>query len=101
MNDENSMYNYYKKLIAVRKENKALVNGDYEGVDLKNDNIMAYSRKCDEQKLLVIHNMSDEEQVIDLSEYGIKGVIYRVEEDIRGIDDLKLKGHASVIVELK
>lgn len=58
MKDENSMYNFYKELIALRKSHKALNLGTFKSVNLENDLVMAYERECDEEKLLVLHNLS-------------------------------------------
>lgn len=74
--DENSMFNFYKKLIALRKANSALSEGKYTAADLKNNALMAYIRESSGQKLLVIHNLSGETQKADLSGYNVKEVVY-------------------------
>lgn len=113
INDETSMYHFYKNLIAVRKSNRALLDGKYTAVDLKNNVLMGYKRESGEQKLLVIHNLSDDEQTIDLAEYSVKGVVYyscptgisgsgqdNIEEEIKG-GKISLSGETSVILELE
>lgn len=58
VNDENSVYNYYKKLISLRKENEIIIYGDYELLLPEDENIYAYIREFNNEKLLVICNFS-------------------------------------------
>ncbi|WP_010239842.1 glycoside hydrolase family 13 protein [Clostridium arbusti] len=58
VNDENSVYNYYKKLISLRKEYEIIIYGDYELLLPEDKNIYAYIRNLNNEKLLVICNFS-------------------------------------------
>lgn len=62
--------NYYKKLNRIRKENKALVYGEFKSL-FKNDGLIAYKRILGDEEVLVILN-NDEERV-NLTEENIKG----------------------------
>lgn len=55
----NSILNYYREMVAFRKENKTLVYGDYECLDVDNPAIYAYRRWDENQEFLVVHNFSD------------------------------------------
>lgn len=68
MADENSIYNYYKNLISLRKSHKALTSGTYRAISSGNDSVMAYVRECDGEKLIVVHNLSSEGAEISLDE---------------------------------
>ncbi|MCM1195053.1 MAG: alpha-glucosidase [Corallococcus sp.] len=57
-NDPDSVLHYYKKLIALRKTDKAFVYGTYEDVAPKNGKILAYLRKSEYGQLLVVNNFS-------------------------------------------
>lgn len=58
--DENSILNYYRKLLKFRKEHDIVKYGDFEL--LKTDkNIFAYVRTYENQKLLVINSFSEAE----------------------------------------
>jgi len=59
INDENSVFNYYKKLIALRKKKEIIVYGDYTLILEDNNDIYAYTRKLKEETLLVICNFSE------------------------------------------
>lgn len=66
---EDSVFNYYKKLIRLRKENEIIVYGNYELLLPEDENIFAYVRTLDNQKLLVVCNFSKTEQKFDFSGY--------------------------------
>lgn len=98
--DADSMYNFYKKLIRIRKNNSALSSGDFENVDFENESIMAYNKTDENQRLLVIHNFSDATQTIDLSGKNLS-VIYDSQENIssgENVDNLELAAYESVIL---
>ena len=63
-NDPNSMLNYYRKLLRVRKSTPALSDGDYTPLSKESDEYFAFLRTTDEQTLLVVLNYSTERQEI-------------------------------------
>ncbi len=54
-----SVLNYFRKLVQLRKNNLALVYGSFDLIDKSNQQIFAYTRQLDDQKLLVVLNFSD------------------------------------------
>ncbi|GIO38248.1 alpha-glucosidase [Paenibacillus antibioticophila] len=54
--DQNSIYHYYRKLISLRKEHDIIVYGDFQMLIPDHEEIVAYTRTLDRQKLLVILN---------------------------------------------
>ena len=58
--NENSVLNFYKKLIKIRKENLSLVYGKYDMILDEDENIYAYTRTLNNDKYVVIVNLSDE-----------------------------------------
>lgn len=59
LQDDNSVFNYYKKLIALRKKQEIIVYGDYTLILEDNKEIYAYTRKLNEETLLVICNFCE------------------------------------------
>jgi oligo-1,6-glucosidase len=57
--DENSPLQYFKKMIALRKEHKALVHGKYTLLDASNTQVYAYTREWEGKKYLVLLNFSN------------------------------------------
>ncbi len=56
VNDENSVFTHYKKLIRLRRENDVVVYGDFELLFPEDENIFAYTRTLGQYKLVVICN---------------------------------------------
>ena len=54
--DENSIFNCYKKLIRLRKDYPVFVEGDFKLLLAEDENIFAYIREDEEAQLLVICN---------------------------------------------
>lgn len=61
ISNPNSVYNYYKKLIALRKEQEIIVYGNFNLLEEEDENLFIYIRQLEEQKLLVICNFTDKE----------------------------------------
>lgn len=59
IDDENSIYNHYKKMIRLRKDNPILFNGDYKKI-VDENNLYGYSISKNNQDMIVIHNFSNE-----------------------------------------
>lgn len=66
INDEDSIFNYYKKLIKIRKNNKVVVYGDYDLILDDSEEIYAYVRILDDEKLLVICNFTSNNTKFEL-----------------------------------
>ena len=58
INDPNSVYSYFKKINQLRKTNPVIVYGDFEMHDLENRDLLVYTRKLDDKKLLIITNFT-------------------------------------------
>ncbi|MBL5767827.1 glycoside hydrolase family 13 protein [Heyndrickxia sporothermodurans] len=58
--DPHSVYHFYKKMIALKKENKIFTYGTYDLI-LENDpQIFAYTRTLSNKRVLVLTNLSDQ-----------------------------------------
>jgi alpha-amylase len=70
--DEQSLFNFYKNLIHYRNTSLPLTQGeiDYSGISISE--IVSFKRKFKEQEELVLHNVSDVEVTIKLSEENQK-----------------------------
>jgi alpha-glucosidase len=61
LNDHSSILHFYKKMIAMKKEHEVFTYGTYDLVLEDNEQIYAYTRTLDDQKAIVISNLSDEQ----------------------------------------
>jgi len=70
--DENSIYNHYKKLISLKKNSKTLTHGEFKLVLEDDKHIFAYLRELDNERYLILSNLSENEKKLNLSEFNIK-----------------------------
>ena len=62
--DPDSILNYYKKLVALRKKYEIIADGEIRFTDAGNENIISYDRMLDGQKLSVFCNLRGTEQAL-------------------------------------
>ena len=62
--DPDSILNYYKKLVALRKEYEIIADGEIRFTDAGNENIISYDRMLGGQKLSVFCNLRGTEQAL-------------------------------------
>jgi len=97
---EDSVFHYYQKLIRLRKENEIIVYGNYELLLPEDENIFAYIRTLDNQKLLVVCNFSKSEQKFDFQGYeNAKVLISNYNRDAR--EDGILKPYEATVLLLE
>ncbi len=100
-NDKDSVKNFYKQLIALRKHpeyKNTIVYGTLEPVWEDQKNLMAYYRKED-KTLLVIGNYQKEEQAVHLPQ-TYKHILLNNDSTLRQTDNiLYLSGYQVVILE--
>ena len=63
-----SVYHYYQKLIQLRKENEIIVYGIYELLNPEDTNTFMYTRTYEKEKLLVLLNFTEKEQLVSIPE---------------------------------
>lgn len=84
MCDDNSILNYYKELICLRKENKVMVYGKFKEYEEERSDIYLYSREIDEETWMICLNLTNHQADVELpgdedgwsyllSNYGKKG----------------------------
>lgn len=70
INDEDSILNFYKSLIKIRKQYRTFIDGKYELVLPDHEQIYAYTRQDENDTMLIICNLTKDEAVFE-SEYTI------------------------------
>ncbi len=71
--DDNSIYHYYRKLIALRKTYPSMVYGEYKLLTPWNRRIVAYRRTLEDQTLLTVLNFSGKPGKFPLPRALVKG----------------------------
>lgn len=105
LNDKNSIYNFYKELIKLRKSEKykdSLSFGDIKILDRSCDNIMSFIRKGEKTKVLIIANYQNKKSEFKF-DYDLKEVlINNYEEDIDLRDGvINLNEYQALAIEIK
>ncbi|KAA8325410.1 alpha-glucosidase [Leuconostoc carnosum] len=62
LEDEHSIFHFYKKIIALRQQLPIITTGRYEVLDLEDNDVYAYKRVDGESQLLIVSNFSSTEQ---------------------------------------
>ena len=102
--NENSVLNFYKKLIKIRKENLSLIYGRYDMILEEDEKIYAYTRTLDNDKYVAIVNLSDEEALykyddLDLIYENLMLANYKVRE--HGIlKEVVLKPYEAILYKI-
>ncbi|MCI9304397.1 alpha-glucosidase [Clostridium sp.] len=68
LEDENSIFHHYRKLINIRKNNDTIIYGDYTLLCPEDKNIFAYTRELNGDKILVVCNFYDKEVTFDFDD---------------------------------
>lgn len=94
-NDDNSMLNHYKKLIAMRNDNPTFYNGTYETLGMGGGGLYAYKVSDENGQYLVIHNQRKEDKTITLNVDGTD--VYNNVEVKAG--SYEIKAYSSLIMK--
>lgn len=62
MKDPSSILNVYRRLLTLRHQNRALLDGDYVAVNTDDPNVFSYLRRYKGEAVLVVLNMSAQPQ---------------------------------------
>lgn len=107
LKDKGSVFYYYKKLIQLRKDYNIISHGDFKPILEEHEEIFAYIRNYENEKLLVINNFFDKDTVfklpksIDYEEWNVEVLISNYEEVSKNIDNIKLRPYESIVYHLE
>ncbi|MEW8955739.1 alpha-glucosidase [Clostridium sp.] len=95
INNEESIFNFYKEMISIKKNNLGLIYGKYDLILEEDKNLYIYTRTLDNEKFIVICNLTNEEanysyEELDLNYEGLLLSNYKV-EDQGDLKELKLR----------
>ncbi|GAA4275606.1 glycoside hydrolase family 13 protein [Aquimarina mytili] len=82
-NDSDSVLNFYRNLLKIRKQHDVFVYGDFEELEFNNPDLYIYKKMYGTKKIIVLLNFSTTTHVANLNE--------EVKELINNYDDLILK----------
>ena len=99
--DKNSVFYHYQKLIKLRKSEDLFVIGKYEDIDLENKNVYAYKRVGENGELIVISNFYENEVKFNINGLEIEKCKvllsnYKENPKVEG-NEIVLKPYESII----
>lgn len=97
---EDSVFHYYQKLIALRKQYDIIVNGMYELLEEDDPNLFIYQRTLGAQKLLVVCNFSDQECCFAVPDEYADGKILISNSARTSVSDPAVQPYESYVVQI-
>jgi glycosidase len=89
--DENSLYTYYCKLISIRHKHPGIARGDYNAVNCGSKNLGGFLVTYKDQTIGLFHNTSDvDELTLDLSKLDVK---LSTISDVIGLGNARIDGN--------
>ncbi len=83
--DENSLFNFYRDLLSLRKMHPALINGIYKIAENENPQVLSFFRTGNREKFVVVVNLSDLHQQFSLKNLGTEA------QSVYGNADIAIK----------
>ena len=94
-----SVFSYYKKLIALRHQEEVIVYGHYELLLPEGEELYVYTRELNEEKLLVVCNFTDKEVSYAVpDEFVGKEILISNYEEQEIKQELSLKPYEAIVV---
>lgn len=103
LKDENSLFHFYQKLIALRKNpeyKEVIVYGSFEPLMGVSDDVMAFYRKDADKTLLVVGNFKNEADEIMLPG-KVKSILLANDEIEIQNGKMMLQGYQAIVLELE
>lgn len=100
LNRDDSVFHYYQKLIALRKQKEIIVYGNFELLLPEDEDIFMYTRALEKEKLLVICNFSKKERVVKLPDgFEAGDILITNYENPEISDEMKLRPYEAIVIE--
>ncbi|AEB30050.1 glucan 1,6-alpha-glucosidase [Carnobacterium sp. 17-4] len=100
--DEESIFNYYKKLIRLRKEHELIVWGDYKELLPNDPQLFVYERSYHGETWLIVINFYEKPTIYKDNERKVETiVISNYKDSSKKTDKLELRPFESIVYKLK
>lgn len=102
--DKNSILNYFKKIVRIRKEHLGLIYGDYQLLIKNNEEVYAYTRTLKDEKYLILLSFFEEETMVKVDEISFNKAILLISNDKANLEQSNttfiLKPYQALVYEL-
>lgn len=103
LQDKDSIFYHYKKLIDIRKHNDTIIYGDYKLLLPEDKNIFAYSRELNGDKIVVVCNFYNKEINLNFKEdfNNVEILLSNYKDSSILMKDLKLRPYEAIMYRVK
>ncbi len=101
--DSDSVFNHYRKLIALRQGEEygdVIVYGRHQLLDANDSDVYAYQRVYQGKTLLIVANFSGEIQQRSYSGKVIKTALSNYSQEIHSLENMQLQPYQASIIEI-
>ncbi len=107
LKDSDSVFYHYQKLISLRKEYDIVTNGDYELLLPDHQQLFAYVRSNDNEKLIVVNNFYGEPisfelpDTLEVEGYTKTMLLSNYSDSKEDLENIELRPYESIVFYLK
>lgn len=98
--EQDSIFYTYQKLIALRKENPLMVYGTFTLLLPEHPTVFAYERAYEDEKWLIVGNMSADETTLELSQIATETVISNYDKEYGQLEGIILAPYETFAVKV-
>lgn len=101
MQEEDSIFSYYKELIRIRKNEPVISEGKIEFLYEEDDSVFAYRRYLAEEEMIVLNNLTGEEVILGDAEFlkDAKKVIGNYDGEFVLWNRIKLRPYETIVLK--
>ena len=100
VNDENSIFHHYKKLIKIRKAHETIIYGDYVLLNTEDENVFAYTRELNGEKLLIVCNFYEREAAFTFESDAKEILLSNYSDSTVSLKECKLRPYEAVMYKI-
>ena len=104
LENRDSIFYHYKKLIDIRKNNEIIIYGDYELLNPEDENVFAYTRELNGEKILVVCNFKENPAKFMLKEDLDKEpeiLLSNYKDSAANLYELNLRPYEAIMYKIK
>ncbi|GGI13968.1 glycoside hydrolase family 13 protein [Gottfriedia solisilvae] len=101
--DQSSIFHHYRKLIELRKQFPVIVYGSFDMLAEDDENVFAYSRELEDEKLLIVANFTSNKTTFQFTEQYEDATILLTNYEASGVqlDSINLRPYEAIVYKIK
>ncbi|MET3194598.1 alpha-glucosidase [Bacillus sp. OAE603] len=101
--DQSSIFHHYRKLIELRKQLPVIVYGSFDMLAADDENVFAYTRELEDEKLLIVANFTSNKTSFHYTEQYEDATILlsNYEESGLQLDSINLRPYEAIVYKIK